>query len=291
MDGDQFDLHEEGGDDVPLHDEALDAPGATLAQAAGRAGGALPRRRGRAVPGGVGSFEFPTDPPTADVRALFPSSDDMARPHVCSVIADVRLGPSRVVDLLKLATSVRNVEVCPARKTAVLRLREPRCAVAVRLCGVITISGCANVVAAKRAATIACKVVRRAMGWPVDELRTALFTINTATVRFDLKHPLRIDRLAALHTRETNYEPESFSGCTVRLTGTLSGSTRRWAATALVFASGRVVITGACTAQEVKCAYNGLLPYLANVSAAVPTRALAASRDDDADALTGDGGA
>jgi TATA-box binding protein (TBP) (component of TFIID and TFIIIB) len=262
-------------------------------------------------------------------------------------------------------------------KAVLIRLREPDCAAMVRMSGAVTMTGCCSVPAARRAAVIVCKVIRRAMRWPAtaeehqrrlleaqqqsgvkpeqgatgrnddaaddveeDEPRTqaallaaaaaagaaagssgaspaaasadpaaqftapfnrALFTVQTMNVRFDLRHPIRLEALHRALPDRSSYEPESFCACLVRLSGVIplppalaqgganaaagvssdasttlavpqaagvatgvTGLTQiEWRATVAVFASGKCIMMGARDMAEVEAAWNGLLPILA----------------------------
>lgn len=192
-----------------------------------------------------------------NVVELFPNSDNMAKPRCVSCIAYVNLHVP--VDLRELACNVCNIEFNPARSNAaIMRIRDPSCVGLIRNSGIITLTGAASVPAAKRAAEIIARVVRKGLNLG-DKLSKITFRVKSLNVHFDLKHPIRLDDLH-LRYPEGSYEPESFCGCIVKLHGEPSNP---WHVTCSVFVSGKVAMMGAKTAKQVEAAYNKLLPMLA----------------------------
>lgn len=199
------------------------------------------------------------------VRHLFPLADDMSRPRVVNTICLLNLGVP--VDLKQLAMGARNVEFIPKRRIVVLRVQEPPAAAIIRQGGLVTISGAASIAAAKRAACIVAKVVRAVLQLG-DQLTKVTFRAMSVNVRFDLKHPIRLEALKVAHPEACAYDPESFCAAVLRLKGTSAdGTGQPWYAVCSVFVSGKVNITGLRSAQDIDAAYNTLLPLLAEHAA------------------------
>ena len=197
-------------------------------------------------------------PPAVDVLATFPKSDDCATPRIVNTICLMSIG--RHVDLRVLACAARNVELNPSRRAAVVRLREPACAALIRTSGATTILGCTSVAAAKRASVIIARIVRSVFDWG-PSLKTIQFDVRSLTVRFDLKHPVRLEALYRTRQDICAYEPETFCGCHVKLRGICDG--KQWAVCAAVFVSGKINLSGAKSMAEVQYAYDALLPLVA----------------------------
>jgi transcription initiation factor TFIID TATA-box-binding protein len=177
---------------------------------------------------------------------------------VCSTISYVNLGVP--IDLRKLACGACYVEFNPKRNSgAVMRIREPPCVAIVRNSGTMIITGASSVGAAKRGAELAARIIRRVLGLG-DTLKEIVFRIKSLSIRFDLKHPIRLEELHHAHPDMCSYEPESFCACIVKLRGPTGN---HWKVSANVFVSGKVNFVGARTADEVKWAYDTILPLLA----------------------------
>jgi TATA-box binding protein (TBP) (component of TFIID and TFIIIB) len=205
-----------------------------------------------------GALTFETPPPHVDARAMFPDSNETVKPRLVNTLCMLTLG--RVVDLRVLACGARNVEYDATRHAAVIRLREPPCAGLVRIKGTVTIAGASSIAAARRAAVIIARIIRAVMGWQ-DELKKITFWVKSFMVRFDLRHPVSLESLAASYPNIASYEPETFCGCTIKLRGFAGG--QEWSAAANVYVSGKVNIVGVKTAEALQAAYDGLLPLIA----------------------------
>ena len=197
-------------------------------------------------------------PPEVDVKALFPNSDEMAQPRICSTICYVNLGVP--VDLRKLACGACYVEYNTKRNAgAVMRIREPPCAAIIRSSGTMIITGASSVGAAKRAAELAARVIRKVLRLG-DKLKQIVFRVKSLTVRLDLKHPLRLEDMHLKNQNICSYEPETFCGCIVRLRGPAANP---WKVSANVYVSGKCTFVGARSTDEIRWAYNTLLPIIA----------------------------
>jgi transcription initiation factor TFIID TATA-box-binding protein len=279
---DDFDFGlDDHGDGLDDGDDVGDAhdfdPNAQRAAGAGGGASAASQRLAAVR----GALRFESTPPRVDVARMFPDSNDTARPRIVNTLATLTLG--RVVDLRILACNARNVEYDPHRHAAVMRLREPPCAALIRVSGACMIAGAASVPAAKRAAVLIARVVRAVMGWR-DELKTVTFAVKSIMVRFDLRHPVRLEELAQRRPEAASYEPETFCGCTVKMRGIASGV--EWAAACNVYVSGKINITGVRSMEALQAAYDAVLPVIAecargaNPSAPPLSDAVAAPTDD-----------
>jgi transcription initiation factor TFIID TATA-box-binding protein len=198
-------------------------------------------------------------PPKIDnISELFPNAPSNLFPMVVGCVAQAQLGVG--VDLRKLCSGARNVEFVPSKtSTATMRLREPSCVCLVRNSGSISVIGAVSASAAKQAAELCARIVRKVL----DDVRidSFRFRIRSVLTRFSLGHPIRLDTLQREYSSFCAYEPETFCGCIVKLRGP---ETFPWAVTCNVYVTGKVTIVGARSDREVAAAFYTLLPMLAN---------------------------
>ncbi|CCW64729.1 unnamed protein product [Phytomonas sp. EM1] len=268
MSDDFFDFDDEFGvDHAHFFDEAVHDDGVV-----GSAGPLPP------LPSSAAAADSPLDgwtdgeggsarPARVAVRRYLPNVSEDAFPVVVSVLAQANLGVG--VDLRTLSCATRNVEYIPNSRNAcaTMRLHEPSAVVLVRNSGALTIVGAAGLSEARQAAELAARVIRKAIGLSIDTFR---FRVRSIMARFNACSPIRLDDLAhhSLDPRESVgvgaiscvYEPERFNGCVVRLEGT--SERNRWVVTTTVFVTGKISMLGARSLEELRFAFDALIPIL-----------------------------
>jgi len=70
----------------------------------------------------------------------------------------------------------------------------------------------------------------------------------------DVKFPIRLEGLAYQHGNFSSYEPELFPGLIYRMV--------RPKVVLLIFVSGKVVLTGAKSVEDIQTAFNNIYPVL-----------------------------
>jgi len=155
------------------------------------------------------------------------------------------------LDLKQIALRCRNTEFNPRRFAAVImRLREPRATALIFASGKMCVTGTKSThnaaLAAQRFAYIIEKVgFKPAM---ID------FKVQNMVGTLDVGFPIRLEGLVYAHSTFASYEPELFPGLIYRLV-----SPR---VVFLIFVSGKVVITGAKTEQNMTEALTKIYPVL-----------------------------
>lgn len=156
------------------------------------------------------------------------------------------------LDLKKIALKCRNTEFNPRRFGAVImRLREPRATALIFASGKMCITG----VKSAHNATLATKkfayIVER-VGFKPQEFMD--FKVQNMVGTTDVGFPIRLEGLVYAHSTFASYEPELFPGLIYRLV-----SPR---VVFLIFVSGKIVITGAKTENDLSQAFTKLYPVL-----------------------------
>lgn len=221
---------------------------------------------GESVRNGDGENED-VPPPIENVQAYLPNVAPDAFPVVVNVLAQATIpdGP----DLRKLSCATRNVEFMPKSRnaSATMRLQDPNAVVTIRSSGSMSIIGAASISEARQAAEMAARIIRKALNM---EFRTFRFRVRSISARFNVCSPVRINDLATFRLDRSvrtglsevhcSYEPERFNGCVVKLVGTAQDN--KWVVTCLVFVTGKITIMGARSADELRFAFDALVPIL-----------------------------
>ncbi|CBH16847.1 TFIID-like protein, putative [Trypanosoma equiperdum] len=193
-----------------------------------------------------------------NIQELFPNADPATVPLVVGIIAQAKLGVG--VDLRALSCATRNVEFTPRVRcpAATLRLHEPNAVVQVRTSGLLGIIGSTSVGEARQATELAARIIRKALNLNFSSVQ---FRVRSLMARFDLCHPIRLDELAKHEGVFCSYEPDRFSGCIVRLSGSSRGN--QWQVCCTVFVTGKVIVLGARSREELLDAFYTVLPIIA----------------------------
>jgi len=167
-----------------------------------------------------------------------------------NITATVDLGVR--LDLKQIALRCRNTEFNPRRFAAVImRLREPRATALIFSSGKMCVTGTrspqnSSLAARKFAYIIDCVGFK-----PKDSID---FKIQNIVGTTDMGYPIRLEGLAYAHSAYASYEPELFPGLIYRLENPR--------VVFLIFVSGKVVITGAKTEQDLADAREKMGPVL-----------------------------
>eukprot|EP00796_Vickermania_ingenoplastis_P012357 gene12357-8484_t len=223
-----------------------------------------------------------------------------ARLIVVNIIAQVYLNVG--IDLPAISCALRTVEYNPSQRVAsgILRLNNPDAVVIIRNSGALSILGARSVAEARQAAELAARLLRKVLHL---DLNTFQFRIRSISARFNTCSPVRLESLAA-HTFQRrqspggvsqvvcHYEPERFTGCTVRMIGeshvwrssTAAGGgvadpsagtpgaaasqppapkrLNSWCISCLVFVTGKLTFLGARSEEELRFAFDAVIPIL-----------------------------
>ncbi|KAH7823862.1 Transcription initiation factor TFIID TATA-box binding protein [Monocercomonoides exilis] len=178
-------------------------------------------------------------------------------PQIQNVVATAFLG-SRV-NLRTIASNVRNVEHNPRRfPAAVFRLRDPKATVLIFESGKMVCTGAKSEELARLACRRTAKTIHKIPEHEGIHITFQNFKIENLVASCDVRFPIRLEALAAAHTNFSTYEPEMFPGLVYRMTTTKI--------TFLIFVSGKVVITGAKSRNDIYTAFEELYPVLRQFS-------------------------
>jgi len=214
---------------------------------------------------------FPsTPPPSSSTLAAFSSnplaaagsssSDDLVDrtrhpsgiiPTIQNVVSTVNLGVK--IDLKSIAMRARNAEYNPRRFAAVvLRIRDPKSTALLFHSGKMVVTGCKSEEASRLAARKYARIIQKVSG--LDGVRFTEFKIQNMVASTDVRFPIRLEALAGEHDDFSTYEPELFPGLIYRML------TPKVAL--LIFVSGKVVLTGGKSREQLIEAFEYIYPVL-----------------------------
>lgn len=171
-------------------------------------------------------------------------------PVLQNLVATVNLGCP--LTLQTIASQARNAEYNPRRfAAAIIRIRDPKTTALIFASGKMVITGAKSEEDARSAARTFAKVVQK-VGFPV---RFMEFKLQNVVGSVDVKFPIRLEGLAFAHALFCSYEPELFPGLIYRM--------KVPKVVMLVFVSGKVVLTGAKSKNDIYEAFNQIYPVLA----------------------------
>jgi len=170
-------------------------------------------------------------------------------PTLQNIVSTVNLGCR--LDLKKIALQARNAEYNPKRFAAVImRIREPKTTALIFSSGKMVCTGAKSEEASKLAARKYGRIVAK-LGFPVS---FSDFKIQNIVGSCDVKFPIRLEGLAHDHANFSSYEPELFPGLIYRMV--------QPKIVLLIFVSGKVVLTGAKTRDDIYTAFESMFPVL-----------------------------
>lgn len=177
------------------------------------------------------------------------------------------------LDLKQIALRCRNTEFNPRRFAAVImRLREPRATALVFASGKLVITGTKSSHNSSLATKKIAYILERVGFQPASYIN---FKVQNIVGTVDVGFPIRLEGVAFAHPTFSSYEPELFPGLIYRLV--------QPRVVLLIFVSGKVVITGAKTEEQLveglKKVHPVLLEFRKVNVASMPGTAAAASGD------------
>lgn len=170
-------------------------------------------------------------------------------PVIQNIVATVNLGCK--LDLKNIALQARNAEFNPKRFSAVImRIRNPRTTALIFESGKMVVTGAKSEADSNLAARKYAKIVRN-LQYP--QVRFKDFKIQNMVGSCDVKFPIRLEGLQ-LNNMFARYEPEIFPGLVFRMVDPK--------VVLLIFVSGKVVLTGAKSRDEIHRAFENIYPML-----------------------------
>mmetsp|Transcript_15103 Transcript_15103/g.27338 ORF Transcript_15103/g.27338 Transcript_15103/m.27338 type:complete len:297 (-) Transcript_15103:148-1038(-) len=174
------------------------------------------------------------------------------------------------LDLKQIALRCRNTEFNPRRFAAVImRLREPRATALIFGSGKLVITGTKSSHNSSLATKKIAYILERVGFQPSSYIN---FKVQNIVGTVDVGFPVRLEGVAFAHPTFSSYEPELFPGLIYRLV--------QPRVVLLIFVSGKVVITGAKTEEQLveglKKVYPVMLEFRKVHVASLPTAAAAA---------------
>lgn len=157
------------------------------------------------------------------------------------------------LDLRSIALQSRNAEYNPRRFAAVIiRIREPKTTALIFSSGKMVITGAKSEEMSLQAAKHYAKNIKK-VGFP--EIKLQDFKIQNIVGSCDVRFPISLEGLnSSEHTKFTTYEPEIFPGLIYRMHGPKI--------VLLIFASGKIVLTGAKTREEINSGFEKIYGVL-----------------------------
>eukprot|EP01017_Pseudomicrothorax_dubius_P037749 TRINITY_DN5575_c0_g1_i11.p1 TRINITY_DN5575_c0_g1~~TRINITY_DN5575_c0_g1_i11.p1 ORF type:complete len:257 (+),score=47.34 TRINITY_DN5575_c0_g1_i11:115-885(+) len=171
-------------------------------------------------------------------------------PEVQNVVSTANLGCE--LDLKVIALKARNAEYNPKRFAAVIiRIRDPKTTALVFQSGKMVVTGAKSEDASKKAAKKFALIIKKS---GFEGVRFKEFKVQNIVASCDVKFGIRLDRLQERHQGHCMYDPELFPGLIYRL--------RSPKIVLLIFASGKLVLTGAQERKHIIEAFQTILPAL-----------------------------
>jgi len=213
---------------------------AALLRAVGLNGSSALVNAGAAAAGGDGSSGMEVD------RVLHPSG---IVPVLQNIVSTVNLGCQ--LDLREVALRARNAEFNPRRFSAVvMRIREPKTTALIFYTGKVVVTGARSEELSRLAARKYARIIQK-LGFDV---RFTDFQVQNIVGSCDVRFPIRLEGLAADHEDDTSFEPELFPGLIYRM--------EQPKLVLLIFVSGKVVLTGAKSREQIYEAFEHIYPVL-----------------------------
>lgn len=166
-----------------------------------------------------------------------------------NIVATTNLGLE--LDLKKIALTARNAEYNPKRFSAVIvRIRDPKTTALIFASGKMVITGAKTEHDSRLAARKYARIVQK-IGFAARFLE---FKIQNMVSSCDVRFPVRLEGLVCAHAKFCSYEPELFPGLIYRMV--------QPKIVLLIFVSGKVVLTGAKSREDLQTAFNNIYSVL-----------------------------
>lgn len=175
-------------------------------------------------------------------------------PTLQNIVSTANLGCK--LDLRKIALGCRNAEYNPKRFAAVImRIREPKTTALVFSSGKMVCTGAKSEEQSQDAAIKYTKSIKK-LGFDV---RMTEFKVQNIVGSCDVEFPISLENISTSnHQNYSNYEPEIFPGLIYKMA--------QPKIVLLIFASGKIVLTGAKKKEDIQTAYNNIYPVLKQFS-------------------------
>ena len=189
----------------------------------------------------------PLPPQTAALdRSAHPSG---IIPPLQNVVATTNLNTP--LDLKKIALHAKNAEYNPKRFAAVIiRIRDPKTTALIFASGKMVVTGAKSEEAARLASRRFARIIQK-LEFPV---KFKDFKIQNIVASASVNFPIRLETLCLSHANFCSYEPELFPGLVYRMINPR--------VVVLIFVSGKIILTGAKTRQDIYQAFENLYPVL-----------------------------
>ena len=151
----------------------------------------------------------------------------------------------------KIALNCRNAEYNPRRFAAVImRIRDPKTTALIFSSGKMVCTGAKSEEFSRDAAKKYSKAIKK-VGFTVQMQD---FKIQNIVGSCDVGFPISLEQLSSAHDKFSTYEPELFPGLIYRM--------QTPKIVLLIFASGKIVLTGAKNKEDIKNAFDNIYPVL-----------------------------
>mmetsp|Transcript_14171 Transcript_14171/g.35842 ORF Transcript_14171/g.35842 Transcript_14171/m.35842 type:complete len:255 (+) Transcript_14171:238-1002(+) len=185
-------------------------------------------------------------------------------PSIQNVVATVQMGCR--LDLRAIVRQARNAEYNPRRFAAVImRIREPKTTALMFQSGKMVCTGAKSENLSQLAARKYVRVVQKC-GFPAQFQN---FKVQNMVGSCDVQFPVRLEVLALTHSMFCSYEPEIFPGLIYKM--------KQPKVVLLVFVSGKIVLTGAKSREDIYQAFENIYPVLKEFRKNIHTPAPAAT--------------
>lgn len=156
------------------------------------------------------------------------------------------------LDLKRITLQARNAEYNPSRFSAVImRIRDPKTTALIFATGKMVITGAKSEKDSHLAARKYARIIQK-LGFPEATFND--FKIQNIVASCDVEFPIRLEGLALEHETYCCFEPEMFPGLIYRMVDPKI--------VLLLFVSGKVVLTGAKSRQQIYDAFETMYPIL-----------------------------
>ncbi|KAH0791669.1 TATA-box-binding protein [Histomonas meleagridis] len=176
---------------------------------------------------------------------------DSMKPNIVNLVASVKMCNS--FDLLKISEHIKNAEFNPRRFQAViLRITTPKATAMVFQVGKVNIVGTREKEVAYQAAKKFCRILRK-VGY---NCRIEEFNVTNLVATIACNFRIRLQEIANHpgHRQLARYNPETFPGIIYRIPDPK--------VTLLIFESGKIIMTGAKSYEDLQRASNWIQPIL-----------------------------
>ena len=186
-------------------------------------------------------------------RPSLTTINDNDLPTLQNIVSTAKLGCE--LDLYKIGLEGKNVEYKPKRfAAAIMRIREPKTTALIFRSGKMVCTGAKS---EQDSHTAAKNYARQLKKIDNPSIHLTDFTVQNIVGSHDVGFRIKLESLhlkSSDHKFDCRYDPELFPGLIFRMTDPK--------VVLLIFASGKIVLTGAKTREQIYEAYGKILPVL-----------------------------